>query len=199
MPMRRITRIASTMALMAGLAAAPALAQQQPGEIRTLSQSGDWSAAAAVSSRGVPMCVMSNLAQPTEFHLKYFRGARELIVHLYRNGRELPEGERVPVSIRIDGRDWNATATSFGRGLEITVGPDAIEGFTSALRGGETMQVTVADGSKARAVQYRLAGADRVSAAFADCVRNVSRQARTPDRSQPAPVAPGPRPREFTI
>ncbi|HYF07319.1 MAG TPA: hypothetical protein VD970_06830 [Acetobacteraceae bacterium] len=197
--MRRITQIVSAMALAAGLAASPAVAQQQPGDVRILAESGDWSAAAAISNRGVPMCVMSNLAQPTEFHLKYFRGASGLVLHLYRSGRELPEGERVAVTIRIDGRDWNATATSFGRGLEITVGPDAIEGFTTALRTGETMQVTIADGSKARAVQFRLAGADRVSAAFAECVRGVSRQAGAPTRPQPAPVAPGPRPREFSI
>ena len=198
--MKTIRTIVSAVALMAGVAMAqPALAQNA----RELAQAGSWTARVAISDRGAAMCVMSNVTRPFGVHIKYFRGTRHLVLHLFRDGWDIPRDVEVPLLIGVDGgNQWNARASSLGDGLEVTIPERMVQEFETALRNGEFLEIRFPN-HREEGWRVRLSGLDTVAPAFADCMGAVNRFAggqqqpqapqqpvQTQPRVQPFEVAP---------
>lgn len=198
--MKTFARIAVAAAVIAGASVAPAVAQ----EARELAQSGPWIARIATSDRNVPLCVMSNVSGEAGLHIKYFQGARNLVVHLFRAGWQIPRDQRLAMTLGIDRiESWNAEATSMGDGIEFTVGQAEMTRFEAALRQGRVMSIQLGTGNKSAPVQVALGGVNEVSDAFIQCMRAINGRggaqgagADTPQ--QPRPVqAPRLQPREL--
>lgn len=170
--MKHIARIVAATALVATAYAAPAAAQSQ---VQELAQSGNWSARMLVSDRGAPMCAMSNVTDAVGFHLKYFRGSQNIVVHVFRGGLQMQQGAQVPMTLEIDRSErWNASVTSMGDGVEFTVGQQEMPRFERALRSGQVMNIRLGQDNKGTPIQVQLAGADQVSVAFIDCMRAIN-------------------------
>ena len=186
--MMKIARIALVVALMAGVAVAqPALAQQQNNGEQQLARAGSWTARIAMSNQGSPMCIMSNESRPYAVHLKYFRGARQLVLHFFHENWDIPRDAEVPVRLGVDGgNQWNARASSLGRGLEVTIGGELVQEFERAIRRGEFLDLNFPS-HREDGWRIRLAGLDRVADAFVECMGAVNRFAGNP-RQGPAPI-----------
>lgn len=188
--MNAFTRIAVAAALVAGAWTAPASAQQA----RELAQAGPWVARMAVSDRNVPMCVMSNVTRPVGFHIKYFQGSQNLVVHVFREGWQMPQNTQVQMVLEIDQLErWNANVTSMGDGIEFTVGQAELNRFETALRNGRVMNIQLGSGNKSVPVQVQLSGVDQVSDAFIECMRTINSRggAQGAGTVQPQPRQPG--------
>lgn len=189
--MKDFARIAVAAAVVATACAAPASAQSQ---VRDLSQSGAWAARMLASDQGAPMCAMSSVTQQVGFHLKYFRGAQNMVVHIFREGWQMRQGAQVAMALDID-RDarWNASVTSIGDGVEFTIGQQELPRFERALRSGQVMTIRLGQDNKAVPMQVALNGADAVAGAFIGCMRAINGQGAAPGAGAEAPQRPGPR------
>lgn len=189
--MQHVTRIAIAAALIATVGAAPASAQPQ---LQELSQSGNWAARMLVSDRGVPMCAMSSTTQQVGFHLKYFRGAQNMVAHIFREGWQVQQGAQVAMALDID-RDnrWNANVTSIGDGVEFTINQRELPRFERALRSGQVMNIRLGQDNKGAPMQVVLNGADQVAGAFIACIRAINAEGGQPGAGAQAPQQPAPR------
>ena len=189
--MKDFARIAIAAALVATACAAPASAQSQ---VQELSQSGNWAARMLVSDRGAPMCAMSSTTQQVGFHLKYFRGAQNMVVHIFRQGWQMQQGAQVAMALDID-RDnrWNANVTSIGDGVEFTINQRELPRFERALRSGQVMNIRLGQDNKGTPMQVMLNGADTVSGAFIECIRTINGGGGQPGAGAQGPQQPAPR------
>jgi len=187
---KTLTRIAFAAALMAGAYAAPASAQS----VRELAQAGGWTARMMVSDRNVPMCVMSSVTRQVGFHIKYFRGTDNLVVHVFRDGWQLQQNAQVPMTLDIDrNENWSTNASSMGDGIEFTVGQAEMPRFETALRSGRLMSIQLGTGNKTQPLQVQLAGVDAVSGAFIECMRTINGRGGAQGAGAPAPQPAEPR------
>jgi len=142
-------------------------------------RAGAWRAFGGKCDDGRQKCGISTSGSGKYFSLDFFNGDNTLTVQLGSADWRVNNGEKIPVTMQIDGEPpWRATGTGMhfsdgDAGLWFEINRNQIDRFMDEFRGGDQLIVRFPD-SDVTDWRASLAGSNRVSDSFSRCIRAIS-------------------------
>ena len=154
---------------------APGMAR---AETKTLASAGTWEAFGGTTTKGRPVCGVSQEVGGRYFGLKLFSGGNTFTIQLGTKEWKLADKAKIKVVLRFDAnKPWNATGTAFhfddgDSGLQFDVNKSEVTQFMSEFRASAALRLEFVNSNLAD-WSLSLAGTGGVSDAFLNCNRGL--------------------------